>query len=255
MDLRLILEFAKRDFTEQYAGSVMGMAWAFVLPLVQVFIYIVIFAEIMGAKLPGISNTYGYGIYLVCGILVWTTFSNIISRMTTIFIEKKHLITKVNIALPTFGFFLLISETVKFIVIFLIFIIFLVFSGHPINYNLLYLPFIFVIQQIFAYSLGFLFAILTVFIKDIQELVKVLLQFWFWFTPIVYTISILPVKVQELLDYNPIYIIIKQYHEVIVYSNVPNFKEMIIMTLMSHLLFYISFVLFKKLEKDIRDFI
>lgn len=69
----LLLELARRDFSERYAGSVSGLLWALLLPLVMIFIYTVIFSRVMGAKLPGIGSTYSYGIYLIAGVVPWTT--------------------------------------------------------------------------------------------------------------------------------------------------------------------------------------
>lgn len=255
MNIKLLIEFAKRDYTEKYAGSIFGISWAFLYPIVQIFIYTVIFAEIMGVKLPGISNIYSYGIYLVAGIIPWTLFSNIVSRTSTVFLDKKHLISKVNISLPSFGIFILISESITFLFTMSIFFIFLLISGHNLNQSILFLPLIFVIQIVFAYGFGFLIGIFTVFIRDLKEIITIVLQFWFWFTPIVYLYEIVPTFVKDILIYNPAYLFIKAYQDIFVYAKMPNFNDLIILTIIGHTILFLSYFFFKKLEKDIRDFI
>ena len=95
MNLSLLIELTKRDFTERYSGSVLGVFWTFLWPLVNIFVYIVIFSQVMGARLQGSSSTYSYGIYLVAGILPWTAFANTVSRSATVLVDKKHIISKI----------------------------------------------------------------------------------------------------------------------------------------------------------------
>ncbi len=254
MNFKLLLEFAKRDYTERYAGSSLGIGWAFIYPLIQVFIYVVIFAKIMGAKLPGMSDIYGYGIYLVAGLIPWTAFANSLTRLSTVFIDKKHLISKVNISLPSFGIFILISETITFAITMVVFILFLLISGHPLNKSLLFVPFIYIIQMIFAYGVGFLAGIFTVFIRDLKEVIAIFMQFWFWFTPIVYVYQIIPDFAKVILKYNPAVLFVQSYQQIFVYGKMPNFNHLIILTIIGHISLFLAYFFFKKLEKDIRDF-
>jgi len=132
---------------------------------------------------------------------------------------------------------------------------FIVFSGHGISKQYLFLPFIFCIQQIFAYSLGFLLATLTVFIRDTREFVGIIMQIWFWFTPIVYVRTILPEWVFNLMEYNPALYFVEAYQKIFVFKEQPDFSKLIILTIIGHIIMFISYYLFKKLEKDVRDFI
>ena len=68
MNFSLIIELAKRDFIESYSGSLLGFVWSFIYPLINILIYMVIFGNLMGARLPGMSSVWGYGIYLISGL-------------------------------------------------------------------------------------------------------------------------------------------------------------------------------------------
>ncbi|MBN1932759.1 MAG: ABC transporter permease [Desulfobacterales bacterium] len=255
LNASFIIEITKRDFAERFAGSVLGSLWAIIWPVVNLFIYIVIFGKIMGARLPGTSEINAYGIYLAAGLIPWTAFSSTISRCASAFIDKKHIITKVNTSLPSLMIHINLSESITYFISMLVFFVILAFQGHEFHRELMLLPFLYYLQQLLAMSLGLFAAVLNVFIRDVREITGVILQLWFWFTPIVYVFDILPGVVRRLMAYNPACIIIQSYQRIFVFDDYPPFHALIQLTVITHVLLFFSFVLFRHLEKDIRDFL
>lgn len=255
MNLSLIFELAKRDLTEHYSGSSLGAMWNFIYPLVNILIYMMIFSKIMSARLPSSSSTYGYGIYLVAGIVPWTAFSNTITRTSTVFLEKKHIITKIRVNLNTFPLYIILSESIIFAMTISIFVGFLLVSGQTISPLIIFVPLIYIIQQFFAYSLGFLIAMFVVFLRDLKEIVAIVIQIWFWFTPIVYVYDILPDFVKSIMIFNPAFIFIQGYQNIFVYNQMPNLNYLLYLLVSSIIIIISANLIFKKLEKDIRDFI
>jgi lipopolysaccharide transport system permease protein len=253
--LSLLIELTKRDFTERYSGSVLGVFWTFIWPLVNIFIYTVIFSQVMGARLQGGSSTYSYGVYLIAGILPWTAFANTVSRSATIFADKKGIISKIKVSLPSLPLYIVMSESITFLIALFIYMVFLLLTGTPLRITLVFLPVIYLVQQIFAFSLGFLITIFHVFIRDLKEITGIVLQIWFWFTPIVYVYDILPAFAKNLVVLNPAFLFIKAYQDIFVLNNVPNFVNLLKLSVMAHLLLLAGYVIFKKLERDIRDFL
>lgn len=252
----MLIELTKRDFTERYSGSVLGVFWTFIWPLVNIFVYTVIFSQIMGARLQGASsNTYSYGIYLIAGILPWTAFANTVSRSATIFVDKKAIISKIKVSLPSLPLYIVMSESITFLITLFIYMVFLVMTGTPLRKTLIFLPVIYLIQQIFAFSLGFLITIFHVFIRDLKEITGIVLQLWFWFTPIVYVYDILPAFAKNIIVFNPAFIFIGAYQDIFILNQVPDFVNLMKLTILAHLLLLAGYVIFKKLEKDIRDFL
>ena len=245
----------KRDFTERYSGSVLGVVWTFIWPLVSIFIYTVIFSQVMGARLKGSSQTYSYGIYLVAGILPWNAFVNTVTRSSTVFVDKKHILSKIRVSLTSLPLYIVMSESVTFGITLLIYLCFLLLTGTPINKTIFLVPVIYVVQQIFAYALGFFIAIFHVFIRDLREVVAIVLQIWFWFTPIVYVYDILPDFAKQLVVFNPAFLFIKSYQDIFVLNRVPDFLHLLVLAAGAHILLLVAYFIFKKLEKDIRDFI
>jgi lipopolysaccharide transport system permease protein len=255
VNFSLIIELAKRDFVERYSGSALGFVWSFIYPLISILIYMVIFGNLMGARLPGTSSIWGYGIYLIAGLVPWTAFANTVSRSSTVFLEKKNIITKIYMDLPALPLYIVLSESITFIVTLLIFIGILVLTASSLSLYLVLIPVIYFVQQMFAYALGFFLGMIVVFLRDVKEVVSIVLQIWFWFTPIVYVVSILPSFAQDIMVWNPAYAFISSYHNVFVYQTMPSFLYLVILLVISIVFIITDYVIFKKLEKDIRDFI
>jgi lipopolysaccharide transport system permease protein len=255
LNFSLILELAKRDFTERYSGSLLGFMWSFIYPLINILIYMIIFGSLMGARLPGMSSIWGYGVYLIAGLVPWTAFTNTVTRASTVFLDKKNIIAKIHVDLPTLPLFIVISESVTFVVTLAIFLAILLLTGIPLSLYLALIPLLYLIQQLFAYALGFFLAMFVVFLRDLKEVVAIGFQIWFWFTPIVYVFDILPGFAQKILILNPMLAVVSAYHDIFVYQRMPSFFYLTIVLIVSIMLIVIDYAIFKKLEKDIRDFI
>ena len=94
--INLIIEFAKRDLKERYAGTSFGRVWMLISPLTTIFIYTVIFSDFMKMRMNIISSQYAYSIYLIPGLLSFNYFSVVVSRLSTIILDKSHIIKKIN---------------------------------------------------------------------------------------------------------------------------------------------------------------
>jgi lipopolysaccharide transport system permease protein len=255
MNFSLVIELTKRDFIERYSGSTLGFAWSFIYPLINILIYMIIFGSLMGARLPGTSSVWGYGIYLISGLIPWTAFTNTVTRASTVFLDKKNIISKIRVDLPTLPLFIVLSETITFCVTFIIFLCMLLITGFEFTPLLLFIPLIYFIQQVFAYALGFFLAMFVVFVRDLKEVVAIGFQIWFWFTPIVYVFDILPSIAQQVLFWNPMLAVVSGYHDIFVFQRIPSFFYLSLVLIGSIVLIVLDYVIFKKLEKDIRDFI
>ena len=255
MNFSLIIELAKRDFTERYSGSALGFIWSFIYPLINILIYMIIFGSLMGARLPGMSSIWGYGVYLIAGLVPWTAFANTVTRSSTVFLDKKNIIAKIHVDLPTLPLFIVLSESVTFVVTLAIFLVILLITGVSLSWYLLLIPLIYLIQQVFAYALGFFLAMFVVFLRDLKEVVAIGFQIWFWFTPIVYVFEILPATAQKVLMWNPMLPVISAYHDIFVFQRIPSFFYLAVVLIVSLVLIVADYIIFKKLEKDIRDFI
>jgi lipopolysaccharide transport system permease protein len=255
LNAALIWQLTKRDFSERFAGSILGSTWAMIWPLISLFIYIVIFGRIMGSRLPGDSAIFAYGLYAASGLIPWAAFSTTLSRSSTLFVDKRNIISKINVPLPSLLLYVNLSETITFLISLVLLFLFLLFNHIPISEKVLLLPYIYYLQQLFAFGLGLLVATLNVFVRDMKEVVGIALQLWFWFTPIVYIQDILPDLAKKVIVFNPANILIESYHRIFIFQEAIPLKGLILMTLFTHGLLLFSYFAFRRLQKDLRDFL
>lgn len=255
LNLPLILEFVKRDFTEKFAGSALGSLWSFIWPLVNILIYTIIFSRLMGSRLPGAEGKFAYSIYLIAAMLPWNAFASTISRSSTVFLDKKNIISKIDIALPSMPFYINLSESITFLISIILYFVFLIIIGNRFSEYYLLIPFIFILQQLLAYALGLILATLTVFLRDLREVVGIVLQVWFWFTPIVYVKDVLPEWVKHIIVFNPAFILADSFQSIFVWNRLPDMDHLYILTVVTFVLLAASYFIYRKLEVDVKDFI
>ncbi len=218
---KLVGSLAKNDFKTKFAGSYLGTIWAFVQPVITVFIYWFVFEKAIGAtaRIRG-ELPLPYILWLVAGIVPWFFFSDCISAGTAVLTEYHYLVKKVvfNIdILPVVKVFSSIFVHVFFVVFMLMLF---VFYG--------YMPDLYVLQVIY-YSLGvlllalgmsYLTSAVSVFFPDMRQIVNIALQIGIWATPIMWNIDDMKQKIPDavmiVLKLNPLYYIVQGYREALI---------------------------------------
>lgn len=252
----LLWSFTRQELIDRYAGSVLGVAWVFLQPLFTLFIFVVIFGQVMAARLPGVASTYGYSIYLVAGMLPWLAFANTLSRTSSVFVDKKGILSKVGLSLPMLPIFIVLAECITFLIALSLFLIFLLVAGHPLEPEFLVLPWVFAVQQMLALGLGMIFAVLNVFIRDIREFIGILTQMWFWMTPIVWTPQIISPRLYEWLSMlNPMVPIINTYHAMYLPVGAPHYPKLALIAVLAVAVLGLGYFFVKRMERDVRDFL
>jgi lipopolysaccharide transport system permease protein len=178
----------------------------------MILIYTVIFSQVMKARLGGEQDTFAYSIYLCSGIFAWNLFSEVVNRCSMSLIENAGFLKK--IALPPYVVFgaSFLSALVNFCISFSIFSVFLFFARpvDPLHYVAALL--VTVLLGLFGLAFGIFLGCLNVFLRDVQQMVALLFQLWFWFTPIVYLHEVLPDFAQKILVFNPAFPFIESLH-------------------------------------------
>lgn len=253
MNLALLWHFTRQDLVDRYAGSMLGGLWTFVQPIATMLVFILVFSRIMSARLPEVGGAHSYSIYLISGLLGWIAFSSSLMRTTQVFLDRAHFITRIPVSLPMLPLSIVLGDTIIFALSLAFFGLFLIFVGHrPDPLPLLWIPLVFALQQAFAYTLGLILACFSVFYRDIKEAVGVLLQLWFWLTPIVYVDSILADEIRTWLQFNPIYPVVDAYHAALLGGSI-DITGLARLLLLVGILAFVGRWVFRRLESDIRD--
>lgn len=248
-----ILGSVKREFQSRYRGSLLGALWTVLNPLSMIIVYTVIFSQIMQARLPGVEHSFAYGIYLCAGILTWGLFAEVITRTQSVFIEHANLIKKISFPRICLPIIVLLNALVNFSIIFALFLGFLLITQTLPGWALLGVIPVLLVQALFAISLGIVLGVLNVFFRDVGQFTGVCLQFWFWFTPIVYPASILPEAIRPWVEANPMVPIIGAYQGIFVYGQWPDWSALLPITLISLALCAWALMLFRKRSGEMVD--
>ena len=213
-----IISSIKTEFRSRFARSSLGGIWMILHPLAQVAIYALVLSAVLKAKLPNIDNQFAYAIYLMAGTLGWSLFLEVFSKSLNIFIENGNLIKKMAFPKITLPLIVTGSALVNNILLFGAILAVFGLLGHMPTMQLLWLPVLIVVTLALGLGLGLMLGIINVFIRDIGQIIPIVLQFWFWLTPIVYVANALPKEYRDLFYYNPMTGIIEGYQNILVYD-------------------------------------
>jgi lipopolysaccharide transport system permease protein len=194
-----------------------------------------------------------YGMFLCAGLLPWAYFTELLGRCPNLFIDHANLLKKVNFPRVILPVVLFLSTSINFIIIFGIFLIFLGITNRFPGWSILgYIPLL-VIQQLFVLGLGLSLGILNVFFRDIGQIIGITLQFWFWFTPIVYPITVLSERVRNIIELNPMTSFTVAYQRVILHNSWPQLTSFWFHIISTIAVWLLGYLLFHKLSGDIMD--
>lgn len=240
-----ILSNVKREFQLKYRNSLLGAAWTVINPLAMITVYTVVFSRVMHSRLPGIEGGFAYSIFLCAGILTWGLFAELSNRLAVVFIENANLIKKINFPRICLPVGIALSCLLNFALVFTLFLGFLLLVGAFPGLVLLSLLPLLLLQLAFATGLGVLLGVVNVFFRDVGQLLGLVLQFWFWLTPIVYPVTILPEWAQALLKWNPLAPLFVSYQAVLLKGEAPDWSALWPLVLLSVLVCFMAMRVFR----------
>lgn len=213
-----IITTVKTEFITRFSRSLFGGLWGVLNPLAQAAIYAVVLSYVLSAKLPGVSSSTGYSIHLLAGFACWSLFNDIIQRSLIMFPARASALQKV--AFPRLSLPAIATAGALLDNIVLIFSVLVITSllGHSYNAQILWLPVLMVLTAVIAAGFGLFLGLLNVFIRDVGQLVNILMQLLFWGTPIVYSLQMVPEKFAWILALNPLSYMVSSYQNVILYG-------------------------------------
>lgn len=222
-----ILGTVQREFQLKYRNSLLGAAWTVLNPLAMIIVYTVIFSQVMRARLPGIDSSFGYSIYLCSGVLTWGLFAEISSRATNVFVDNANLLKKLAFPRLTLPVSVVATACLNFAIVFGLFSAFLVVTGNFPGVAYLALLPVLAIHIAFAIGLGICLGVVNVFFRDAGQFFTMFLPFWFWLTPIVYPPSVLPERLQPLMNLNPLSHLARAYQDILVSGQWPQWRPLV----------------------------
>ena len=248
----LILQLSKNDFKVRYAGSYFGIIWAFIQPLITISVFWFVFE--VGFRNPPIDD-FPFILWLICGIIPWFFFSEALNNATSSLIEYNYLVKKVVFRTSILPIVKILASL--FVHLFFVMFIFIMFKLYGFELSVFNLQIIYYLFSMVVLLLGlsWITSALIVFLKDIREVINVILQIGFWITPIFWSYKIVPDNYLKLLKLNPMFYIVNGYRDTFI-NHIwfwEKRSETIYFWILTSFLFIVGAQIFRKLRPHFSD--
>lgn len=237
----------KKEIRGRYKNSILGVMWSFLNPLLQLAVYAVIF----GALLAGGDPTYH--IYICVALIPWTYFTTAITQSAFTIIGNGDIIKKVYFPREILPISVVTSGAVNFVISTIIILAFVFAAGLGVTKYIILYPFILLIQYILLLGISFIVSSVTVYFRDLEHIIGVVLMAAFYATPIVYKLEQLPENLQVIMQLNPMTHLINAYRDIFYNQQMPDMKMLGILLAISVVLTVVGYFIFKKLQKGFAE--
>lgn len=234
----------QKEIRGKYKGAWLGIIWSYLNPILMLAVYTFVFSIIMKVEIENYSS------YLFVGLMPWSFFTATVSQSCLSVIVNGGIIKKVYFPREIIPLSTVTANVVNFLISMIIVLGFLLISGVGISWHILFFPVVLAVQYILLLGIAFILSSITVFARDLEHIVSVILMAGFYATPIVYDLNSVPPRFLKFLKLNPMSSIIQSYRDILFYHRLPNMKMLGIVALASLILFAIGYKIFKHLERS-----
>jgi lipopolysaccharide transport system permease protein len=257
----LIRNFVIRDLRARYIGSFMGFFWSIIHPIVLLVSYTFVFSIVFNMRPKPDTGTTSFPLFLFCSILPWLFFQEALQRSSTVVIDNTNLVTKTIFPTEILPLTVLLSSMVNHLIGFAILLVILLALG-KVSFLILLVPIYFFLLMLFTLGLSWLLAALNVFIRDVSQIISVILIFWFWFTPIFYTPDLIEEAVNRhpyigqllfLSKWNPLAQVVIAYRQCLLAQEVPSLKVLLGLSAASIGVFILGGMFFRHIKREFVD--
>ncbi len=188
----------QKDLKAKYKHSYLGYLWSIALPLAQALVFFAVFKIII--RIP-MEN---YTLFLITGLFMWQWIANSISTSAQVYLGNASIVKKINFERSLLPLSIVIVDMFHFIVSIPIILVFLLYYGEQPSFIwLIGVPVILIAQSIFVFSVSLVAASMNLFFRDMERILNVGLMLWFYLTPVLYPLSMIPDKYKWVFNINP----------------------------------------------------
>lgn len=243
----MIYSLVKRELRGRYQKSVLGMLWTLLNPFFQILIYTFVFTVIFP------SSIENYYIYLMTGMIPWTFFSEALGQGAGTIVSNADMTKKIYFPREVLTIASVTAKFVNMLLAFVVIFVFLLTSPLKFSYHILLLPLVMIFEYFIALGFTLFFSAITVYLRDMEYIVGVLLMAWIWATPIMYDISSLDPVIGHILLLNPMTLVVSAYHNILYYHCVPTLWTMTALLLEGIVFALIGWGIFVHLEGNFAE--
>lgn len=244
----MISSLVKRELRGRYKGSLLGFAWTFINPLLQLAVYTLVFSTIMRA---GIEDYY---LFLFVALIPWIMFSASISGGANCIVAQKDMVSKIYFPREVIPIAHVTTQLVNMLLSMLVVLAVLLVSGKDISIEkLLFLPLIIIAEYILAIAITLLVSAVTVYFRDLEYILGIITMAWQFLTPVMYSVDMVPDKLMTIFNLNPMTPIIIAYRDILYYNQLPKIGTLLHGFIFSIVLLVIGWIVFENLKKHFAE--
>lgn len=238
-----------RDLKAFYVGSLFGFFWAVINPLAQLVIYGIVFGIFFRSTPDPVYGTDSFFLFLLCGLIPWQFFAQTVSATTNVLVLNTNLIKKaVGFNSEILPVITVLSNLIShFIGVLLLMAIVVISTGRLSMASPVILLYLFLIV-LFSIGIGWLLSSINVFIRDVQQVIGLLMMGWMFLTPIFYSSSIIPSRVLPFIKLNPLFHMVEGYRYAILTGRLLPAMDIAYMAIVSLVTFAAGGIVFRKLK-------
>ena len=241
----MVINLVKRDLKSRYKNSILGFAWMLINPLLQMFVYMIVFSLIIKMQ---IDRFY---LFIFVALVPWIFFSTCLSAGTVVILSQQDMVKKIYFPREVLPIAFTISQFVNMILSFIVIFVFVVFSGISIRpLALLCLPLVMTIEFVLALGIVLLISSLTVLFRDLEHILIIVSMIWMYLTPVIYPMDYIPKSLLKYFYLNPMTSIINAYRDILYYGRLPQMNHFLNAAILSSLFLIIGEIVFSHLKKE-----
>ena len=240
----MIFSLVRRDLKGRYKGSALGFFWTFLNPLLQLAVYTFVFSVIMK------STVEDYYLHLFVALVPWLFFSTSVSEGCSCIRSQQDMVKKIYFPREVLPIAYVSSQCINMLLSFVVVLVVVVISGRGLNVvALLYIPIISAVEYLLCLGSALFVSAITVYIRDMEYLLKIVTMALQFLTPVMYSIDIVPQRFMAIYVLNPMTPIIIAYRDILYYKEIPRLTTLLHAFLMGLGLLVIGFLVFGKLKR------
>ena len=249
----LIKQLARREVLERYKGSMFGLLWSFFNPLLMLLVYLFVFSFVFKMKWQGASGHAQFGTVMFAGLILHAFLAECLSKAPGLILGNTHFVKKVVFPLEIFSIVSIVTALFHFAVSMLILILAHLIATQQLHWTLLLAPLIIFPLMLMGLGLSYLISSTTVFIRDLSQIIGVLITLLLFLSPIFYPLEAVPDVVRPLMYLNPLTIPILEFRALVIWGELPNFLRLAVYTLVALAIFCLGWWWFAKTKKVFAD--
>jgi lipopolysaccharide transport system permease protein len=251
----VLWRLSEREVLGRYRGSMLGLAWSFIQPLSMLAVYTFIFTTVFQARwgINAEGGSLAFAINLFAGLIVFNLLAECLSKAPTLILANPNYVKKVIFPLETLAFVNVAGATFHAGASLVVLFIFELIAFRRLPITLVWLPLVWAPLLLGSLAATWVLSALGVYLRDIGQVIGVVVSMLMFLSPIFYPISALPPRWQAVLSFSPLTHIIEQTRRVLVAGTPPSAGYLVLGTLLSLLAAEIAFRAFEKSRKGFAD--